>query len=126
MSVCPSNFEGNQKNSSLITWVQKPASDAALFRLILQEQHRCALVSYWVKLSLDLMLQNVLRGAVSLFSTLISHQSLLELYFQTLLQSQAVLCSVLMQEYSSSRCDDLSQIVLGVIRLSLIPFEVLP
>ena len=72
------------------------------------------------------MLQNVLRGAVSLFSTLISHQSLLELYSQTLLQSQAVLCSVLMQEYSSSRYDDWSQIVLVVIHLSLIPFEVLP
>ena len=71
------------------------------------------------------MLQNVLRGAVSLFSTLISHQSLLELYFQTLLQSQAVLCSVLMQECSSSRYDE-SKIVLGVIRLSLKPFKVLP
>ena len=71
------------------------------------------------------MLQSVPHGAVSPFSTLISHQSLLELYSQTLLQSQAVLCSVL-QEYSSSRYDDLSQIVLAVVRLSLIPFEGLP
>ena len=72
------------------------------------------------------MLQNVLHGAVLPFSTPITHQSLLELYFQILLQSQAVLCSVLLQEYSSSRCDDWSQIVLEVTRLSLKPFEGLP
>ena len=72
------------------------------------------------------MLQSVPHGAVSPFSTLISHQSLLELYSQTPLQSQAVLSSVLLQEYSSSRYDDWSQIVLGVVRLSLIPFEGLP
>ena len=72
------------------------------------------------------MLQSVPHEAVSPFSTLISHQSLLELYSQTPLQSQAVLSSVLLQEYSSSRCDDWSQIVLEVTRLSLKPFEGLP
>ena len=68
------------------------------------------------------MLRNVLHEAVSPFSTLISHQSLLELYFQTLLQSQVILCSVLLQEYSSSRYDDW-QIVLVVIHSSLILFK---